>query len=129
MAFGAFNFKFDSAIIEIPDTSAESSLRSDASRKRSIPDALDLSLHQQLRPERCRLNRFAHTLRQTTDYNDAYPTNGYSHTSAEASRVLRFRAREFRATVLKSKMETLMEIRCTPAWRNNYNARAGELHE
>ena len=111
MVFGAFNFKFDSAIIEIPDTSAESSLRSDASRKRSIPDSLDLSLHQQPRSESCRFNRFAHILRQTADYNDAYPTNGYSHTSAEASRVLRFRAREFRATVLKSKMEILVEIR------------------
>jgi hypothetical protein len=51
--------------------------------------------------------------------NDAYPTNGYSHTYAEASRVLRFRAREFRTTALKRKMETLEEIRCTLAWRNN----------
>jgi hypothetical protein len=45
--------------------------------------------------------------------NDAYPTNGYSHTYAEASRVLRFRAREFRTTVLKREMEMLGEIRCT----------------
>ena len=50
------------------------------------------------------------TLRQTAHYNDAYPTNGYSHTSAEASRVLRFCAREFRTMVLKRKMETLEEI-------------------
>ena len=61
--------------------------------------------------------------------NDAYPTNGYSHTSAEASRVLRFRARAFRTTVLKRKMETLEEIRCTQTWHNNSNARARELHE
>src|SRR5712664_2745475 len=53
--------------------------------------------------------------------NDAYPTIGYSHTYAEASRVLRFRAREFRTTVLKREMEMLGEIRCTPAWRNNSN--------
>jgi len=131
LVFGAFNFKFDSTIIEIPDTSAESSLRCDASCKRSIPDSLDLSLHKQLRTESSRFNRFGHTLRQTARYNDAYPTNGYSHTSAEASRVLRFRASEFRTTVLKSKMEMLKENRCTAAWRNNSNVqpRVREFHE
>lgn len=61
--------------------------------------------------------------------NDAYPTNGYSHTSAEASRVLRFRASEFRTTVLERKMEMLDEIRCTPALSNFSNARAREPHE
>src|SRR4029077_2520960 len=42
------------------------------------------------------------------------PSKGYSHTSAEASRVLRFRASKFRLTVLKSKREMLEEIQCTP---------------
>jgi hypothetical protein len=45
---------------------------------------------------------------------DAYPTNGYSHTSVEASRVLRFRASECRTTILKRKKEMLEEIRWVP---------------
>ncbi len=68
LVFGALDFKFDSAIIEIPDTSAESSLRCNASRVRTIPDALDFSLHKQPRSESCRFNRFGHTFRQTAYY-------------------------------------------------------------
>ena len=44
-----------------------------------------------------------YTQTESARYQDAHPTNGYSHTSAEASRVLRFRASEFRTTVLKGK--------------------------
>src|SRR6185295_13405124 len=98
LVLGALNVKFDSAIVEIPDTSAESPLCCDPSRKRSIPDSLDLSLHKQSCSESCRFNRFGHTIRQSLHYDGDCPTKGYSHTSAEASRVLRFLAEEFRTT-------------------------------
>ena len=91
--FAAFNFKFDSAVIEIPDTAGETSLGCDTSRKRSIPDPLNFSLYRQPRSEHCRFNLFSHAFSQTAQYEDACSMNGYSHTSAEASRVLRFRAR------------------------------------
>jgi hypothetical protein len=65
LVFGALNFKFNSAIMEIPDTSAESSLRCDASRKCSIPNSLDCSLDEQPRSEIRRFNRFGHTINQT----------------------------------------------------------------
>ena len=42
---------------------------------------------------------------------------------------MRFRAREIRTTVLKRKMETLEEIRCTQTRHNNSNERARELRE
>jgi hypothetical protein len=51
LVFGSLNFKFDTAIIEIPDPSAESSLRCNASREHSKPDALDFSLHHQPRSQ------------------------------------------------------------------------------
>jgi hypothetical protein len=51
--------------MEIPDTSAESSLRCDASGKCSIPNALDFSFDEQPRSERCLFNRFGHTIRRT----------------------------------------------------------------
>ena len=44
--------------------------------------------------------------------NDAYPKNGFSHTSSEASRVLRFCASEGRTTGMKIKMNTLEETMC-----------------
>ena len=69
------------------------------------PTPLDFPIHQQLRSERCRFNRFGHTTRQIAIYQDGSSMNGYSHTSAESSRDLRFLASEFRVMVLKREME------------------------
>jgi hypothetical protein len=53
------------------------------------------------------------------------PSKGYSHTSAEASRVLRFRASKFRPTVLKREKEMLEEIRCTSIGGTIYEKATG----
>ena len=55
-------------------------------------------------------------------------SKGYSHTSAEASRVLRFRAGRFCSTVLKRKREMLEEFRCTPDAELS-NMRLRERHD
>ncbi len=112
--------------MKISDSSAESSLRCDARRKRPIPNPLDSSLHQQLCSEHCRFTWLGHRFRRTAYDQRCLPTKGYSHTSAEASRILRLRASAFWPMVLKRKKEALEEIRGTWASRD-FSARNQNL--
>lgn len=129
LIFWALNLKLDPAIIEIPDTSAESSLRCDARRKRAIPDSLDFSLHKKPRSDSCRFNRFGHTLRQTVPYQECLSNERIlSHLRRG---VTRFAIPREKLSHSGSKMNNgnAEEIRCTPAWHNNSNARAWDVHE